>query len=104
MIIKNYWMTTLGRLTEVKSHFKIVEQSLIDKYTQEEYYNILSKQGYIKILETKLTIVIGYNEFRKLTDKQLSLLKDFAIEKKKELLIERKDIRQRNGLEIVRVD
>jgi hypothetical protein len=103
MIIKNYWMTSSGRFIEVADHFKIIEDSLKGKYTQEEYYDILSRQGHLRIVETRLTIIIGYNEFRRLTDKQISLLKDFAIEKKKELLIERRDIRQRYGLETVRV-
>jgi hypothetical protein len=98
-MIKNYWVTATGKIIEVVDHLKIIEDNLQLKYTPEEYYTMLAKQGYLRIVETDTSIIIGYHENRRVTDKLMQLLKDFSIEKKKELLIERSNKEQKVGFE-----
>jgi hypothetical protein len=98
-MIKNYWITAAGKIIEVIDHLKIIEDDLKTKYTPEKYYTMLAKQGYLRIVETDSSIIIGYHENRRITDKLMQLLKDFTIEKKKELLVEKPDNIQKLGFE-----
>jgi hypothetical protein len=98
-MIKNYWVTAAGKIIEVIDHLKIIEDGLTSKYTPEKYYTMLAKQGYLRIVETDTSVIIGYHEDRRVTDKLMQLLKDFSIEKKKELLIEQCNKKQKVGFE-----
>lgn len=99
-MIKNYWLTAAGKIIEVIDHLKIIEDNLKTKYTPETYYTMLAKQGYLRIVENDTSIIIGYHENRRMTDKLMQLLKDFSIEQKKELLIEQSNTMQTPGFEV----
>lgn len=98
-MIKNYWVSSSGRFIPVEDHFKIIEEKLNNKYTPEKYFEMLSRQGYLRLVETEDSVIIGYHKDRRLTDKLINILKDFALERRKNLLLEKPDHNQKPGLE-----
>jgi len=98
-MIKNYWMRSNGDLVEVLDHFAMLENKLKAKYTPEAYFTMLSKQGFLRIVETDKDIIIGYHPFRKVQQHQLQKLTDFSIEHKKKLVMERDPRFQKPGIE-----
>lgn len=98
-MIKNYWVLSSGKLVEVLDHFALIEGRLKTKYTPESYYEMLSKQGYLRVVETDKEIIIGYHPFRRVKPEQLKSLTNFAIEKKKSLVMERDPQFQKPGIE-----
>jgi hypothetical protein len=98
-MIKNYWMLSNGNLVEVLDHFALMESKLKNKYTPEAYFTMLSRQGYLRIIETDKDIIIGYHPYRRVKQDQLKLLTDFSIERKKNLVMERDPQFQKPGIE-----
>lgn len=98
-MIKNYWMRSNGDLVEVLDHFALLENKLKNKYTPEAYFTMLSKQGFLRIVENDRDIIIGYHPFRRVKQNQLQKLTDFSIERKKNLVMERDPQFQKPGIE-----
>lgn len=94
---KLYWLNNNYILIRVEGHYELFEERFIRKYSKENYYDMLSKQGYLRLVEVDKEMIICFNIYNKLTEKKLSFLKNYCIENNLKLLIEVNPVLQKPG-------
>jgi len=92
-----YWLNNKNILIKVEGHYKLFDNKFIEKYKKENYYDMLAKQGYLRLVETGDELIICYNNYNNITDSKINFLKNFCIEKGIKLLVEIAPVLQKPG-------
>ena len=97
---KLYWLAKNNTLIRVEGHYELFEGRFIKKYSKENYYDMLAKQGYLRLVETQEGMIICFNENNSIADKQLEYLKNHCIESRIKLFYEINPLIQKSEINL----
>lgn len=103
-INKLYWLNNKNDLIQVEGHYELFQNRLLKRYGQQEYYDMLVKQGFLRLVHSKDGIIVCFNQFNNVTDSKRSFLKNYCIENKVKLFEEINPAIQRVGFQLREID
>lgn len=92
-----YWLNNNNILIRVEGHYELFEKRFIKKYSKENYYDMLSKQGYLRLVEIDKEMILCFNTYNRLTDKKINFLKNYCIENGLKMFLEIDPKLQKSG-------